>query len=472
MGGALFFIQTVKPTYQSAALININKEEEKNKNIINITTEDKSKEETLENEMMLITSNEFLLHVIENLKLNISYFEKGYIQNRIVDEEPFIIRPTVPVDKLPQAIYEITITKEGFTVVHTVTKKSVLISGHFSAKVIAGLPFTIIIKSKASLAGLMNKEYQVNLDPTESVLKDLKKSLVLKVDEKAKGSLQLFHSGKNPMRSREILTEVIRLLDERIVSNKQKLFTSTVSFLNQRIAEFTREKDSIESVKEQYLQRNDVLVLENYIVDKTTKKTVKKEDYLKNEMQIYLTKFALKEINNTPDNSFLGTNYNLEESTVNQLLAKYNETLLASELLLQRAQKNNPAYSSLLIQLKAQKKAIIKNLEGNLVFLSKEKETTVAEKDVAIKEANTIPTKDKILGNINGDLSMKQEIYIILLQKREEAILNGAVIESNMKILNTPDTNYSPTFPQKRPFLLGAFLLGLLIPFGLIYLFL
>ena len=83
--------------------------------------------------------------------------------------------------------------------------------------------------------------------------------------------------------------------------------------------------------------------------------------YLKNEMQIYLTKFALKEINNTPDNSFLGTNYNIEESTVNQLLAKYNETLLASELSLKRAKKNNRAYSSLLIQLKAQKKAIIKN---------------------------------------------------------------------------------------------------------------
>jgi hypothetical protein len=40
-------------------------------------------------------------------------------------------------------------------------------------------------------------------------------------------------------------------------------------------------------------------------------------------------------------------------------------------------------------------------------------------------EASTIPTKDKILGNLNSNLTMKEGIYLILLQNRETAILNG-----------------------------------------------
>jgi uncharacterized protein involved in exopolysaccharide biosynthesis len=48
---------------------------------------------------------------------------------------------------------------------------------------------------------------------------------------------------------------------------------------------------------------------------------------------------------------------------------------------------------------------------------------------------------------------MKEGIYILLLQNRETAILNGAVVESNLKLLNAPQTNYSPSFPRRNLFL-------------------
>jgi capsular exopolysaccharide synthesis family protein len=64
---------------------------------------------------------------------------------------------------------------------------------------------------------------------------------------------------------------------------------------------------------------------------------------------------------------------------------------------------------------------------------------------------------------------MKEETYVALLQKREEAVLNGAILESNMKTLNSPETNYSAIFPQPKSFMIGAFLFGLLLPFGIVY---
>ena len=64
---------------------------------------------------------------------------------------------------------------------------------------------------------------------------------------------------------------------------------------------------------------------------------------------------------------------------------------------------------------------------------------------------------------------MKEATFLSLLQKREEAILNGAVLESNISILNSPQTNYSAMFPQPKSFMIGAFLFGFLLPFGIIY---
>jgi capsular exopolysaccharide synthesis family protein len=259
------------------------------------------------------------------------------------------------------------------------------------------------------------------------------------------------------------------LLDKNLVINKQKLYTNTVSYLNQRIKNFTKEKDSIESVKEKFLQNNDIVAMDNYIVEKTADRSQKNESSMLNERQIALTNFAINDIRNSTGTKALGTDYKLEAPTVNQMLLNYNARLLESELILQRAQKNNPAYISLMAQLKIQKQEILNTLDGYLNFLKQTNRTNRSEQSIANSNAKSIPTKDKILGNINSNLNTKEETYVALLQKREEAILNGAILESNLKTLNSPETNYSAIFPQPKSFMMGAFLLGLLLPFGIIY---
>jgi hypothetical protein len=39
---------------------------------------------------------------------------------------------------------------------------------------------------------------------------------------------------------------------------------------------------------------------------------------------------------------------------------------------------------------------------------------------------------------------------IFFITEQRTAILNGAVVESNLKLLNAPQTNYSPSFQERR----------------------
>lgn len=472
VGAAFIYIQIAPATYQTSALIFIDKKQEDKTKIITISTNQKNNEDNLEDEIRLITSNEFLLNVVKNLDLNISYFEKVYtIRNNIVNEVPFILKPTVSRDLLPQITYDIKIDKDGFTITDPKTEKSYIIDGHGGNQVKTDLPFKIQLsaKAKGNPSFYLDKEYKVSLEPTDIALKNLKSSLVVLSDEKSKGTIELNHVGSNPDRSRKILNEIIVLLDKSIVINKQKLYTNTVSYLNQRIKNFTKEKDSIESVKEKYLQNNDIGVMESYVAEKTSDRSQKKESSLLNEKQIGLTNFAINDIKRASDIQTLGTDYNLDSPTVNQMLLNYNAKLLESELILQRAQANNPTYITLVTQLKSQKQQILNTLQGYLNYLNQNNRANISEQSVADSKVKSIPTKDKILGNINSNLSMKEETYVALLQKREEAVLNGAILESNLKTLNFPETNYSAIFPQPKSFLLGAFLFGLLLPFGIIY---
>jgi capsular exopolysaccharide synthesis family protein len=473
LGCAYTFIKTVSPTYKTTALINIDKKQDENTKINTFSKQDGEKKEVdLEDEIMLITSNEILSKVVNSLQLNINYFEKGYMQDIIINDVPFVIIPTVPNDSLREVKYDIKIVKEGFLISSPLVEKKYLIRGHSKSQSFVELPFKIQLtaKAKRKLSLYLNKEYAVSLESDKLAIKRLKSALTVNSFEKETTNLLLTYEGINPERSREILDELIVLLDKTIVANKKKLFNNTVSYLNQRIGVFLKEKDSIESVKEKYLQNNDILVLDKYIVDKTNVKNLKKESSMLNERQIALTKFAINDIKGTNSTSALGTGYNLEAPTVNQLILNYNSSILESELILQRAQKNNPTYLNLQLQLKMQKQAILNTLDGYLNSLYQNNAANKSEQNTANSEANTIPTKDRVLGNIDNNINLKEVTYMALLQKREEAILNGAVLESNLKTIDSPQTNYSAVFPQPKSFMIGAFMFGLLLPFGIIYL--
>jgi capsular exopolysaccharide synthesis family protein len=472
IGAAFIYLKLEPATYQTSALIFLDQEQEDKSKIITITTNQKSADVNMENEIRLITSNEFLNTVVKSTGLNISYFEKLYtVQNNVVKKVPFIIRPTISRDSLPQISYEIKIDDKGFVITDPDTEKIYIVNGYEGKQAVAGLPFKIQLAPKAikNPSEYYESEYKITLEPTNITLKNLKSSLIVLSDEDSKGTIELNHIGSSPVRSRKILNEIIILLDKKIVNNKQKLYRNTVSYLNQRIKNFTKEKDSIESVKEKFLQTNDILVMDNYIIEKTADRTEKNTSFMINQKQISLTRYAINAIRNSSATATIGSDYNLEAPTVNQMLINYNTKLLDSQLILQRAQKNNPSYISLMAQLNVQKQEILKTLEGYLNFLLQTDKSNISEQNLADSKAKSIPTKDKILGNINSNLSMKEETYLALLQKREEAVLNGAILESNLQTLNFPETNYSAIFPQPRSFMLGAFLFGLLVPFGIIY---
>lgn len=472
IGGAFYFIKTVPSTYQTSALILIDKKQEEKTKIITINSSQKSNDDNLEDEIRLITSNDFLLKVVNSMNLNVNYFEKvNKFQSEYVKENPFIVIPTVSKDSLPQISYDITIDNEGFVIVDTNTEQTYIIKGYEGKEVVEDLPFTIQLspKAKKNPSSYFDNEYGISLESNGVALGNLKSSLIVLSDPESKGTLELNHISSNPARSRRILNKIIVLLDKNIVVNKQKSFINTVTYLNQRIKDFNKEKDSIQSSKEKFLQNNDIVVMDNYIVEKTAERSLKNESSMLNQKQITLTNYAINDIKRTNETQTLGSDYKLEAPTVNQMLLNYNARVLESELILQRAQKNNPAYISLMTQLKIQKQEILNTLEGYLNFLKQTNNVNRSEQNIANAKAKSIPTKDKILGNINSNLLMKEETYLALLQRREEAVLNGAILESNLTTLNSPETNYSAIFPQPKSFILGALLFGLLIPFGVIY---
>src|SRR6476620_930329 len=71
--------------------------------------------------------------------------------------------------------------------------------------------------------------------------------------------------------------------------------------------------------------------------------------------------------------------------------------------------------------------------------------------------------------SIERQQTIKETLYLLLLQKREEAAINFAITSSSLKVVDYAMTSSSPVAPKRATYYLASILLGLLIPFGFLY---
>ena len=81
-----------------------------------------------------------------------------------------------------------------------------------------------------------------------------------------------------------------------------------------------------------------------------------------------------------------------------------------------------------------------------------------------------LPSKENQLRAYARDFKIGEELYVYLLQRKEEASISYISALPNIKILSIGVSNNAPISPKKQITYLVAFLLGLLIPFGIFFL--
>lgn len=438
----------------------------------------------IDNETEILNSRFLVQQTIKNLKLYAEYKHGGMLVDTLIyaKQEVNVDMDTTSLKQL-NAPMKLTITREGgsyhvkgkyFKPIDAETFEK---APYEINKTIAKLPAQIRTKA-GTLTLTQNPVYELK-EGTElkvemislfKASKEYFKRLTMNQTKKTANTVELTFNDESRERGVDFLNGLIDAYNYQANIDKNEIQKRTEDFINSRLAKISTELTGNDTNLEKYKQKNRMVD-----IGLNAKQAVLSSDQFDQElnkanMQVELLNEIGKYMDQ-PANKYqpIPTNVGLEDESATALIGQYNSLALTRKQLLHSASEDSPVVTPITAQLEDLMTAIKRAMFQARINM-KIQHNSIA--DMASKYEKTIgvtPEQEKALTQIGRQQSVTSGLYLMLLQKREETSMSLASTADKAKIIE-PAAFVDKVSPKGIIALLIAFILGVAIPAGIIYL--
>ena len=415
----------------------------------------------VENDIAVITSQHILSQVVERLDLQTSVYIKGRIKNRLEFKKnlPFQIQ------------FEVLNRDEEWTL--DVTGNLANISSDslnytFKKGEVLNTPF-FKISSKDSLF-LQDKTYLINSSPLNRSIDQLRKSLTVTPSAKKGEVINLKFLGNNKQRNDVILNTLIKALSEDQVTDKREISEVSIAFIDQRLEILRKSIDTISQNTIDYQMDNGIFDPEAQTGNALNTIIKGQEESFLLGVQLEIAKALKEQLAAQNKYELLPANVGIENESVNQLVSEYNTIVIQRNSLLMSTTEQSPLVRQLSNQLERAKAAIITGVNRYIESLEVSQISYQQEENRTLGLISSLPSKESTLRDFARSFKIVEELYVFLLQRKEEASISYISALPDLKVLSYGVSSEFPVYPIPIITYLIAFSSGLLLPFVVLYL--
>jgi len=306
--------------------------------------------------------------------------------------------------------------------------------------------------------------------PLNEAVAALRNNLTATPASKQGEIINLRFDGVNKKRNEAILNTIMQVMQDDQVVDKQLISKVSLAFINDRLEGLTKSIDTLSQNTIAYQMANGIFDPAAQTTNALSNIVKGQEEAFGIGIQLEIAKALLEKLQNQASYQILPANIGIENTSVNTLVDSYNKVVTQRNNLLMSATTKSPMVMQLSSQLDSAKAAIIKGvtryIEGLQTSLDGFKNMEATTKGIVAG----LPSKENTLRAYARDFKIVEELYVFLLERKEEASISYISALPNIKLLSYGVSARNPIAPKVQIIYLAALLLGVLVPFGIFFL--
>ena len=435
---------------------------------------------SVDNELLVFKSKQLMKSVVKRLDLDISYsIREGLRTVELYSHSPVVVR-------FPEANENLEF---GLTVV-PVSDKEVSLSGFFSeeleeeGQVQEDQTLTVALNDTVSTPiGKVvvtpslyytdlyyGSEITVSKSNQDRVALDYNESLQVVLASKTATILNLSLQDVSASRAEDVLNTLIAIYNEDAISDKNQVMVNTSNFINDRLIIIEKELGNVDAEIEVFKRENQLTDIHSEAGMYLQEGSQYSQEGLGLENQLTLAKYIREYLTDPHKGAdLIPANTGISDVSLESQISEYNTLLLKRDKLIGNSSNRNPVVMDLNNSLGAMKQTIIRAVDNLIVGLNI-KIKNIREREVqTTRRIAAVPTQQKYVLSVERQQKIKEELYLYLLNKREENALSQAITESNARIIDPAQGSEKPVAPKSMLVLLAACVLGMVVPSGILW---
>lgn len=460
---AWVYLRYATRIYGANGALLIKNEQTKNNDKVEDLLSGGNKIQNIMSEIEVLKSRPLMERVVNKLHLQLTYVAIGKIKEyNIYKQAPFVVNANT-ADSSSSFSFKLKFVNadqfrvDGLPATYTWDQPFTNRFGTFS-----------LTKNGIVTAG---SEYRIDWLPSYVVAGMYASEIKVQPKSPGTGILSVSIQTTNAQLAADIVNTLMIEYDTMTVQQNNYSTDQMLDFIDARLRILGRELDSIQLVKLDYQQKNNLVDVESqsgYFFERIAEwdRNIGEQQLKANTVDMlndYL-KDKKNQFNKVP--STLG----LEDVTLNDLVSSYNKAQLERQTLIDgNTPASNLTVKDLESQIEQLRQSILENLK-NIKASYLDIIANLQKKSAAdLLQYQSLPFKQKEYVEIQRQVTSKETLFNLLQAKREEAAIKRAATLSNSKVLDQAVVSNTPVKPNTRAIQLIAALVGIGLPALMIF---